>query len=104
IRLGSWESARPFKEIFCDDIWEFESYMPSQAVGSPSPSISKRLKSREELFRTRGCGEGAAVDQMVTANVAGNFQQLTPAILAAQQAQQPVGCGTPAAAPTKEKS
>src|SRR5262249_23274517 len=27
------------------DISEFESYMPSQAVGSPSPSISKRLKS-----------------------------------------------------------
>src|SRR5262249_1154973 len=69
IRLDSRKSVRPFKGIICDDISEFESHMPSQAVGSPSPSISKRLKSREELFRTRGCGEGAAVDQMVTANV-----------------------------------
>jgi CubicO group peptidase (beta-lactamase class C family) len=51
-----------------------------------------------------GVAEKAVVDQMVTANVAGNFQQLTPAILAAQQAQQPLGFGIPAAAPTKEKS
>src|SRR5947199_8580154 len=36
IRLGSWESARAFKGIICDDISEFESHMPSQAVGSPS--------------------------------------------------------------------
>jgi len=34
IRLDSWKSVRPFKEIFCDDISEFESYMPSHAVGS----------------------------------------------------------------------
>src|SRR5262245_54457728 len=34
IRLGCWESARAFKGIICDDISEFESYMPSQAVGS----------------------------------------------------------------------
>jgi hypothetical protein len=33
IRLGSWESARAFKGIICDDISEFESHMPSQAVG-----------------------------------------------------------------------
>src|SRR5207302_10900544 len=33
IRLGSWESARAFKGIICDDISEFESYMPSHAVG-----------------------------------------------------------------------
>src|SRR6266516_4378333 len=26
-------SVRPFKEIFCDDISEFESHMPSHAVG-----------------------------------------------------------------------
>src|SRR5262249_29814917 len=35
IRLGSWESARAFKGIICDDISEFESYMPNQAVQSP---------------------------------------------------------------------
>ena len=33
IRLGPWESARAFKGIICDDISEFESYMPSHAVG-----------------------------------------------------------------------
>ena len=32
IRLGSWESARAFKGIVCDDISEFESYMPSHPV------------------------------------------------------------------------
>ena len=35
IRLDSWKSARAFKGIICDDISEFESYMPSHAVGSP---------------------------------------------------------------------
>ena len=34
IRLGSGESARAFKGIICDDISEFESYMPSHAVWS----------------------------------------------------------------------
>jgi Transposase, Mutator family len=34
IRLRSWESARAFKGIFCHDISEFESYMPSHAVRS----------------------------------------------------------------------
>jgi hypothetical protein len=33
IRLGSGKSARAFKEIICDDVSEFESYMPSHAVG-----------------------------------------------------------------------
>jgi len=33
IRLGSRESARAFKGIICDDVSEFESYMPSHAVG-----------------------------------------------------------------------
>jgi hypothetical protein len=49
-----------------------------------------------------GVSEKAAVDQMVTAHVAGNFQHLTPALLSAQQAQQPVGFGIPAAAPKEE--
>ncbi len=34
IRLDSWKSVRPFKGIICDDISEFESYMPSHAVRS----------------------------------------------------------------------
>ena len=32
--LDPRKSARPFKGIFCHDISEFESYMPSHAVGS----------------------------------------------------------------------
>ena len=35
IRLGSWESAQAFKGIICDNVSEFESYMPSQPVRSP---------------------------------------------------------------------
>src|ERR671935_1985859 len=31
IRLGSWESARSFKGIICDDVSEFESYMPPRS-------------------------------------------------------------------------
>jgi len=31
IRLGSWESARVFKGIICDDTSEFESHMPTQS-------------------------------------------------------------------------
>ena len=34
IRLDSRKSVRPFKGIFCDDISEFESHMPSQPVQS----------------------------------------------------------------------
>ena len=50
IRLGSEESARAFKGIICDDISEFESHMPSHAVGlsqvrSPA-SVKSVMKSR----------------------------------------------------------
>src|SRR2546430_12344813 len=34
IRLDSRKSVRAFKGIFCDDVSEFESYMPSHAVRS----------------------------------------------------------------------
>jgi hypothetical protein len=34
IRLDHRKSLRPFKGIICDDISEFESHMPSHAVGS----------------------------------------------------------------------
>ena len=34
IRLDFRKSVRPFKGMFCDDISEFESYMPSHAVQS----------------------------------------------------------------------
>src|SRR5262245_48684611 len=39
IRLGSWESARAFKGIICDDISEFESSHASQAVGLHAPQL-----------------------------------------------------------------
>jgi hypothetical protein len=39
IRLGPRESARAFKGIIWDDISEFESYMPRQAVRSPAAKM-----------------------------------------------------------------
>ena len=59
IRLGSGESARAFKGIICDDISEFESYMPSHAVGLSqvrSPAIvmhRARWILRRKVARTR---------------------------------------------------
>ena len=77
IRLGSGESARAFKGIICDDISEFESYMPSHAVGlsqvrnptgnlrAPVEIIARaarhlrdavRLEAEVALFRDRAPG------------------------------------------------
>jgi hypothetical protein len=39
IRLVSRKSPRLFKGIFSDDISEFESHMPSQAVRSPPANM-----------------------------------------------------------------
>src|SRR5262249_39795488 len=50
IRLGSWESARAFKGIICDDVSEFESYMPSQAVRS----LGAMSRPREFARHSRG--------------------------------------------------
>src|SRR5262245_37606570 len=52
IRLGSWESARAFKGIICDDVSEFESYMPSQAVRSP-PACHRAVKRVRYLLAPR---------------------------------------------------
>jgi hypothetical protein len=49
IRLGSWESARAFKGIICDDISEFESYMPSHAVRSLPAKVPARLERRRPV-------------------------------------------------------
>jgi hypothetical protein len=54
IRLGSGESARAFKGIICDDISEFESYMPSHAVGSlwrvyPVHGLCEQRQSRASI-------------------------------------------------------
>ena len=48
IRLRSWESARAFKGIICDDISEFESYMPIHAVGSAEYKPPQK-KERSDL-------------------------------------------------------
>jgi hypothetical protein len=45
IRLGSWESARAFKGIICDDISEFESSHASHAVWSPPANSLVRKES-----------------------------------------------------------
>src|SRR5262252_5950649 len=60
IRLGSWESARPFKGIICDDISEFESHMPSQAVPSlwGIPSLQKYMRHPLGLARRHGVSAG----------------------------------------------
>src|SRR5262249_50862295 len=53
IRLVSRKSPRLFKGIICDDISEFESHMPSQAVRSLSASGMKGSQSSGLLSRLR---------------------------------------------------
>jgi hypothetical protein len=43
IRLDLRKSVRPFKGIFCHDISEFESYIPSHAVGLCEPCLGCTL-------------------------------------------------------------
>src|SRR6476620_12478504 len=52
IRLGSWESARAFKGVICDDISEFESHMPSHAV---SLSTSQHAYAIGRPMTANGC-------------------------------------------------
>ena len=52
IRLGSRESARAFKGIICDDVSEFESHMPSHAVGLYGV-IFRRAHCSGSWFETR---------------------------------------------------
>src|SRR6266540_1053712 len=53
IRLDPRKSVRPFKGIFCTDISEFESYMPSQAVLSlwAMSCLQKYVRHSRELAR-----------------------------------------------------
>jgi len=44
IRLDHRKSVRPFKGIFCDDISEFESYHPRQAVGSLQAIVASTVR------------------------------------------------------------
>src|SRR5215469_3898755 len=61
IRLRPWESARAFKGIFCDDISEFESHMPSQ----PVQSLCAMSRSQEFLRHSRElCLRGFALQDI----------------------------------------
>jgi hypothetical protein len=53
IRLDSRKSVRPFKGIICDDVCEFESHMPSQAVPSvwAMCDLQKYARHSRELAR-----------------------------------------------------
>jgi hypothetical protein len=57
IRLDSRKSMRPFKGIICVDISEFESYMPSHAVGLSqvrSPRNRHAFELLDECSEMRG--------------------------------------------------
>ena len=63
IRLGSGESARAFKGIICDDISEFESYMPvdvkeqDQQIGQlPEIAGAGLYKIAHQRFSARSRG------------------------------------------------
>src|SRR5262249_39062848 len=51
IRLGPRKSVRAFKGIICDDVSEFESYMPSHAVWSPPSSQPRHGRASSAAFR-----------------------------------------------------
>ena len=48
IRLGSWESARAFKGIICDDIFEFESHMRPRCLRCQPSEPAQHPPSREQ--------------------------------------------------------
>ena len=50
IRLEHRRSARAFKGIICDDISEFESYMPSHAVRSLCGTFGRLSEGRFGVF------------------------------------------------------
>jgi hypothetical protein len=49
IRPDSRKSVRPFKGIICVDISEFESYMPSHAVGSPPLDSALSARGKDKI-------------------------------------------------------
>src|SRR6266404_671935 len=69
IRLRSWESARVFKGIICADVSEFESYMPSHAVGS-----------LWRVYPRRRGGAGCQADRRRRATRARRFHETDPKI------------------------
>jgi hypothetical protein len=74
IRPAPPKSVRPFKGIICDDISEFESYMPSQPVGSLCAMSgsqkyarhSRELAKRYEVSRAQFSEFLAAMGQFLS--------------------------------------
>jgi hypothetical protein len=62
IRLGPWESARAFKGIICGDISEFESDMPSHAVGLSQVRSPAIFKFTHECLAIRVARKLKAID------------------------------------------
>jgi hypothetical protein len=54
IRLDSRKFVRPFKQIICGDVSEFESHMPSQAVRIVASPPSVKVTSPESTYRIPG--------------------------------------------------
>jgi hypothetical protein len=67
---GSRESARPFKGIFCDDVSEFESYMPSHAVGLSASLGGWRVSPRHAGSMVKGekPGDSSPADREIRAS------------------------------------
>jgi hypothetical protein len=60
IRRGSGKSARAFKGIICDDISEFESHMPSHAVGLSQVRSPAIVMHRVALDGSAACLAGSS--------------------------------------------
>ena len=56
IRQDPRKSARPFKGIIFPDVSEFESYMPSHAVGSPPADMPQRCFALRQPAEILACG------------------------------------------------
>jgi hypothetical protein len=71
IRLNPWKTVRPFKGIICDDISEFESYMPSQPVRSlwVMSGLQKYARHSRELADRSNSRSPRDCYPMLTCNV-----------------------------------
>ena len=77
IRLASRKSPRIFKRIICDDVSEFESHMPSQAVGSlwTMSSLQEHAHHHHHSRRARArriCGSQITAFPALTAREVGS--------------------------------
>ena len=74
---------RPFKGIFCHDISEFESYMPSHAVGSLWRFAEAVLRGRVDIERSPKIRSQAPVPH-ARSTLLMHFQRIAPQIVAIQ--------------------